>query len=207
MIRKLGFEPEEAIRRFEAGRGHKFDHPELADDLRFREPAVDPEIRNWHSVRVGIEAGKEDSESDFDPDELEYIERRQAKNVDRFVSRRVKNSVAIFADSFVAQLCIRKTPGDRQDASYHPWTFSDRHCTRIVTKGNRRGTARASGVAETRKEVHTWFPLESLRNMVQVPRGRCLPKCLELWPPKTRGNALEVLPTIAGQTIINHWMN
>ena len=83
MISKLGVKPKDAIDRFESGRGHRFDHLQYVDALLAMEPSVDPEIHSWHSVGGSVERGDDDAEPDFDPDELDYLERRQRKNSDR----------------------------------------------------------------------------------------------------------------------------
>lgn len=90
MICKLGFEPGEAIRRFEQGRGHPFDHQEYVENLRSLEPAEDISMKQWHSIGGRIIGGVDDDEEEsFDPDQLENLGRRsrqwRRKSPERFV--------------------------------------------------------------------------------------------------------------------------
>ncbi|XP_003747366.1 RNA/RNP complex-1-interacting phosphatase homolog [Galendromus occidentalis] len=92
MICKLGFEPDEAIRRFEKGRRHRFDHEEYVEALRTLRPAVDDSAREWHSVGGRIISGEEESEDDFDPDELERLARkRKSSSSERSANHRDSN--------------------------------------------------------------------------------------------------------------------
>jgi len=70
MITKLGFEPADAIKKFEEGRGHPFDHEEYVEALLKLTPREDPVFKAWHSVGGEIIPAPKINDVDFDPDEL-----------------------------------------------------------------------------------------------------------------------------------------
>lgn len=84
MIEKLGIEPKVAIDRFEAGRGHRFDHAEYPEDLCRLEPTVDREALAWHSIGGKIQKSViEDEELDIEA--VKRRGRRAPESSEKFV--------------------------------------------------------------------------------------------------------------------------